>query len=166
MRTRTRDRESGLSLVEVTIATAVIAVVFVAVAQAMLGSVQVAGASTDDAVAMNAAQVQIESMKAAPFSRFFATYHAQTGLPFDVPGLTPPPGRSAPGLVRVLSEAEFARRTGIPADLDGDGSSGGTTPSASYSFFPVKVDVTFVTRNNKTPRTVEIVTAIYDVPPR
>jgi type II secretory pathway pseudopilin PulG len=157
-------RTRGLSLLEVAVAVSVMSVAFMGLFTSLASSSALSAASSEDVLALQCAQNQLEAMKATPFGNVFAYYYAPAGKVFPVSGLGP----HASGRVTFLSEQSYGAITGKPVDLDFDGSTVGTTPTASYAYFPVQVTITWRSRSNRAatspPRTLTLTSAIFNVP--
>jgi Tfp pilus assembly protein PilV len=159
-----RRRRRGLSLIEVCTAIALLAFVFMALFSSLLSSSQLSSASSEEVVALQCAQNQIEKMKAAPFSTVFTNYYKAGGQGFAVTGLGP----QAQGTITFLSESQYAAVTGAPVDLDQDGATTGTVPNTSYAYFPIQATVTWRSRSSTTAsspmRSITITSAIFHNP--
>jgi Tfp pilus assembly protein PilV len=153
-------RERGFTLIEATVSMAMLTVLLLGLFGSLLSSLWLSGASSEDAVALQCAQNQVEQMKATPFAAVFSIYYSPAGQSFAVPSL----GAGASGTVTFLSEQAYGAATGKAFDLDFDGSTTGTVPNASYAFFPVQVTVTWRSVAGGPSRTLTITTAIFDNP--
>lgn len=94
----------AMSLLEVTIASAVFATGVLAVFGAMGASSQVRHRSKAQGQATEAIQAQIERLQATGFGNVRRIVPAGGGMAFDVPGLTPPPGQVEAG--SIVREAD------------------------------------------------------------
>ena len=157
-------RSRGLTLLEVAVAVSVMSVAFMSLFASLTSSSALSAASSEDVLALQCAQNQLETMKTTPFASVFSTYYAPAGKTFAVSGLGP----HASGKITFLAEQSYGTISGKAVDLDFDGSTAGTTPNASYAYFPVQVTITWRSRSNRAatspPRTVTLTSAIFDTP--
>lgn len=160
---RRRTARSGLTLLELCIAMAVLAVALVGYAKTVARTTTASRTSREAALANEAARVTMESMRAQAFANIFAMYNttalddpagvASPGANFAVAGLEPRVGDAdgmpgeivfpvttvagQPQLRENLVNAEF----GMPADLTGEGTIDAVNHAANYKMLPVIVRV-------------------------
>ena len=160
-------RQSGFTLMEITIALAVFLLGVLGFTQTMLGVERAQLAKREAARATQAARGVLERIQAEAFPEAFRRYNGSSaddpggagtapGNQFDVAGLSArsddPHGRvgavlfptptNAPG---TLSEGVSDARWGMPRDLNGDGTVNSAANYASdYRILPVRVVVEWV----------------------
>lgn len=161
MKRETRaKRMSGFTLVEVTVACAVLAVAIVGILGTMTLGVEQSSLATDTSVAVDAARKQAERVSSYPFKQIFALFDdissddpggPGTGfLPwFDVVGLvaTSADGHAghivfpSPAGTGTLRQDTVMPALGMPRDLTGDGVVSSTNVAGSYKLLPVQIKV-------------------------
>jgi prepilin-type N-terminal cleavage/methylation domain-containing protein len=153
-------RDAGFTLVEVTLAAAVLSVVVVGIIGTMTLGMEQSALAADTALAVDAARRQAELMASKPFSQIFALFDdvawddpggAGTGFTphFAVAGLAATNADGFAGHVifpspagtGTLREDTSNASLGMPRDLDGDGTVGSTDVSHSYKLLPAQIRV-------------------------
>jgi prepilin-type N-terminal cleavage/methylation domain-containing protein len=168
-------RTHGFTLLEVTVSVSILSVLFLALFATLIGSSQLSTASSEDAVAIQQAQNQIETMKAVPFGQFYGLYGAagtaawsgatptSGGMSFTVSGLGP----GATGKIYLMPESAYQALTGQWVDLDFNGAVT-TSVKSTYAYFPVMVTVSWKSGSNNNPnappRTQTVTSAIFNNP--
>ncbi|MHC4916624.1 MAG: PulJ/GspJ family protein [Planctomycetota bacterium] len=154
-----RNKEAGLTLIEVVIAVAILAVVFSMTVSAMLSSYDMSTRSRQDALALAAAQDMVAQIRTAQPNDVANNF---AGLTFTVDGLPPPVvgGVAVPhGEVIVIAdetpdEAAYGRDLLLPPgpdgiDLDGNGLRWDILTVASGACpFPVDLDGSLAVDND------------------
>jgi len=163
--TRTRSR-SGLSLIEVLVVMALLAVALTAMADTVLTVTRLGPINAETGRALDAARGMIETIRACPFDEVFVRFNAggaddpdgpgtALGRHFSAPMLATRPG-DADGFVGrvILPESGAALREdiadpllGMPRDLNGDSWIDGTDHRANYDILPISVIVEWSARN-------------------
>jgi len=177
---RRTDRLHGLSLVEVMIASVVMAVALLGLSRSMISSVRVTASNRETSVALEAAQQAIEHLQAKTFSEIFSLYNADSeddpdgeigdGPTFAVEGLTAPDDDAdgVPGeiIFPVASNGSGELREnavnfalGMPRDLDADGKIDTANHSDDYALLPVLVRVAWRTATGAS-RSIEVMTVL------
>lgn len=175
---RTRGA-SGLSLLEVLIAAAVLVVAILAAARTTVSGLDLEKSNHDAMIALQAARQKIEVLRSETLGQVFARYNAVTsddpggagtapGATFTVSELRPragaataigrvlfPVAANSPG---VLNETVNAPFFNAPADLNLDGDSTDANVNATYRLLPVTVRVEW--QGAQGPRQVEISTLL------
>jgi prepilin-type N-terminal cleavage/methylation domain-containing protein len=156
---RAEVREAGFTLVEVSFAATIIAIVLTGLLGTMILSYRQSLLAADLSIAADAARRQAEVMASQRFRDIFFLYNATDeddpngrgtgfGSGFEVQGLDP---RAADGDGRVgrvvfptrqgfprnLVETAVIPELGMPRDLDGSGAIEGSNKEASYVLLPV-----------------------------
>ncbi len=146
----------GFTLIELTVVVAILCVSVALFAQTMLASAHMDPVSEETCIAAEAARIELEEMRALPFSEILASYDESPandpggagtapGAWFAVPGLAPPPGVTAVGHVifpvvgGALSENLVDDDLGFPRDLNGDGLVDALDHSQDAIVLPVRV---------------------------
>lgn len=156
-------RRDGFTLVEVTVAAAVVAVALIGLVGSLVLAVKQSALAADTATAVDGARRQVETMSAQPFRRIFPLYNAYDGddplgwdtgpgTGFDVAGLTPragdPDGRVGRVIMpaagtdgRNLRENLTMAELDMPRDLDADGAIDGLDKEGRYALLPATIVV-------------------------
>ncbi len=156
-------KRRGLTLVEITVTLAILAMVMLAFSQALLGSMVATRTSRETAVATEAARQMIGILQASDFDTLFAANNSvegddPAGLPtrlaaFDVPGLNLRIGdldglcgqillpESVAGGASELREDIQDLALDMPRDLNGDGLIDAQDHAEDYAILPVVVRV-------------------------
>ena len=123
-----RNKEAGMTLLEVVIAVAVLAVAVCGTVGAMLACYQMNTRSREENLATAAAQDMLATIRETPFENIVASF---SGTTFRVNGLNTPAGGADHGEVIIIAdetpdEAVYSRDLELPAgpdglDLNGDG---------------------------------------------
>ena len=155
---RQRQLRRGFSLVEVVVATAVLAIGMLALTSTMWRVHALTASNEDRRLAQNdlrAISEQIISLSEAAledpdtWSGTVAAAFAPGGAPgntFDIPGLERVPGAPSVGTIRVITDetrtdAQLGVTLGMPRDLDGDGAASNTNVGATARLLPVVLDL-------------------------
>ena len=166
-----RTSESGMTILEVTIAAAVLAIALFGLIAAMSVLYMNSGVSDDSQIAVQALRRKVEDMRATPdFTLFFQTWGGHT---FNVPGLKTPSTGGPMGTVTFLTERQardYFTVGAAPAlvDLDGDGVFDETSPAvAGWKNYAVKVTLTWHDKidsrsDANQDRTMDVVTVMFD----
>jgi hypothetical protein len=168
-----------MSLLDVTIASAVLAIAITSLMSLIVSSIQLGRVNRETSLAYQAARRVCEEIQADPFDQVFALRNANPaddpggagtapGPAFDVLGLRPragdPDGRVGEILFPVvgteLREDLVDAGLGMPRDLDGDGATDAADHAADYSVLPVRVRVSW--RGVSGSRQVEVVTMLME----
>jgi len=153
------SRTAGLTIVEVMIAMAVMAVVFVAISRSLVGSVKLNEVNRESALAQQGMNAILENLGGADFATIFRRYDSITS---NDPALGPSPGPdfAVPGLVALAGDADGQvgkivlpeldtgfgvelredldlPELGMPRDLNGDGIIDSADHSGDYRLLPV-----------------------------
>lgn len=176
-RSRLASGQSGLTLVELTVAITVMVIALCATASTVVTTNALNRQSHETAVARKAAESMMEALRNTSIQTVFARYNVATsddpggagtapGANFVVEGLTPVAG--APGGVAGhiffpsagpdLRENVVDPTLGMPRDLSGDILQDGFDHSADYFVLPVRVRVTWTGKSG--PRFVELQTLL------
>jgi prepilin-type N-terminal cleavage/methylation domain-containing protein len=128
LNTTKRQTQAGLTLIEVVIAVAVLAVAMAGVFGAIMICFQMNTRAREDSIALSAAQDMLAQIRNTVFENVPTTYD---GMTFPVPGLAPPSPGVDPGEVVIIrdetpDESVYCRDLEAPAgpdgvDLNGDG---------------------------------------------
>ncbi len=180
MRQGARAR-AGFTLIDVMMATVVLAVAISGLASAVVLSLSLNRVNRDTVLAQEAAHRVIEEIEGHTFSETFAAYNANAGddaglatpavgQGFAVVGLGPLKG-DADGLcgrvmfptqtvggVEELREDVVDKALGMPRDLNGDGVVDALNHAANYRLLPVRVRVEW--QGAIGPRVVDIETML------
>lgn len=164
-RRRTR-RAHGITLVETMVALSVTAVGTLTAASVLLTSMKLDRANREEAAAFSAVRAQVETIRAADFSRVLDLYDSNTA---NDPGGT----GTAPGttfwnttLAKLGSQTTVTRQVilplndagqmredlnlpelGLPADLNGDGAVDAADHRTDYVIVPFAVRITWTGQN-------------------
>jgi prepilin-type N-terminal cleavage/methylation domain-containing protein len=161
-----RAAEAGFTLLEVTVALAIITVAMLGLASTMAATLTTGETSTDTRIALGAVRGQIEDMRATDFSVLHSSW---TGRVFGVAELRAPEGGGPHGSVTFLTEAEasdYLRAAGGPGlvDLDADGIAGESeAPAPGWSAYAVRFTVQWLDRTRADgARSIEVTTILLD----
>jgi type II secretory pathway pseudopilin PulG len=148
-----------MTMLEVAVALAVLAVGASAAAHALLGLSELARAASERSLAQTAAQNRLEVMQGADFAEVFVRFNAvaaddpalgvSPGNAFDVLGLEPQPGDVDglageiifPGNGASLSEQAVDTELGMPRDLNGDAAMDALNHATDYRVLPLRIRV-------------------------
>lgn len=154
--------ERGFTLVEVTVAAAVLAIVVVGVLGTIALGAKQSALAADTMIASDAARQMAERMASCRFRDIFALYNADAnddpggagtapGANFAVKGLAPrtgdPDGRAGRIAFPTGSSASHLREDvsipvlGMPRDLDGDGKIDDKNKKGRYVLLPATIHV-------------------------
>lgn len=100
---------TGMSILEVMVASAALATGVFSVFGAMGTSSQVRHRAKAQGLAVEAIQGQIERLQAMSFSNVGASVPSGAVMPFDVPGLTPPKGQVDAGSIQREADSTSSR---------------------------------------------------------
>jgi type II secretory pathway pseudopilin PulG len=161
-----RRVRSGITLLDVTIAAALLAIAITSLMSLILSSVRLGRVNRETALANQAARRMIEQIQAVGFANIFATFSANPD--FAVSGLDPQrgdadgmPGRiSFPTVGGELREDVVDEGLDMPRDLDGDDAVDGADHAGDYVVLPVRVRVEW--RGVSGDRAVELTTLLMD----
>jgi len=175
--TRTRPgggTRAAFSQLELLCAVAVLSMASLVLSRTMVASSQLASATRERSLAIEAARRVLEDLQDADFAAVFALYDANAandpgpapGASFAVEGLEPTPD-DADGVVgeivfpvsgTQLREDVDLPQLGMPRDLDGDGGTDALDHTANYQLLPVLVRVAW--RGQTAPMQVELRTIL------
>lgn len=175
-----RRAAAGFTLLEGMIAFTMLCIAMVGVLSTMVETKALRVATRETMLASQAAQGVLDDMSAQDFAQLFALYNADPaddpggngtapGNAFDVRGLTPRRGDfdgmvgsiEFPGGPGALLESAVDPGLGMPHDLNSDGVIDGNDHSASYTLFPVRVRVEWLSEGGE--RAIEFTTALADL---
>jgi prepilin-type N-terminal cleavage/methylation domain-containing protein len=146
----------GLTLLEIVIAMAVLAVALFALMSSIMSASSLHDNSREKVLAYNAARQAIEAMRNTTFAQIYTTYRSGPNNQFTVTGLNPIPGvpvgqiffpADSNGAIRedfYLIDATLASTLGMTSpgkDLNGDGAIDSKDHSQDYKILPVMVRV-------------------------
>lgn len=159
-------RDSGFTLLETTIAIAVITLGLVALLAVLPHMISLSRISREVQVGVSAARSKIEEMRAMPFpsagSPNILDTYTGAGATFTAVGLVPPPD-GVHGRIAFLTEAQAAAEYGITLDLDLDRTNNETEAAQStFVSFPVRVSVSWLDEANQV-RGVTLTTIVYNL---
>jgi type II secretory pathway pseudopilin PulG len=145
LRARRSRRRRGTTLLDVTIAAAVLAIAITSLLSLIVSSITLSRVNHETAIAHEAARRIVERIQGTDFADVLTTWTANPG--FDVRGLTPQDA-DADGLVGQVSFPMVAGELredvvdvglGMPRDLDGDGAVDADDHSGDHVVLPVRV---------------------------
>lgn len=161
-----RSAQAGMTLAEVTIASAILAVSVLGLVAAMSADFKQSGVSDDSQIAIQALRRKVEEMRAADFSTFFTDWSGHT---FTVAGLRENAAGVPHGSVTFLTERQarnYWTASTVPGglvDLDGDGVLDETeAPVAGLKAYAVRVALTFGDKVENRDRTLDVTTVFFD----
>ncbi len=179
-RDRARRGARGLTLVELSVAIAVLTVCVYMLSQTVLATIAQAPAKRERAEAMEAVRSVIERMRNEDFADVFALYNADPsddpggpatapGNLFAVPGFDLQPGDPdgfvgeivLPADGPVLREDADVPELGLPRDLSGDGAVDEFDHALDHIVLPVLVRMEWQSRLG--PRRIEVHTMFSDL---
>ena len=154
------DRESGWTLLEITISLTVLTIGIISFLMSLTSSMRLGAAGHERDMAMNAARQVIEEMREQTFEEVFALYNHDVnddpagvgtapGPHFDVTGLNPLSSDadghvgeiefpvSGGSLVEDITDAQL----GMPMDLNGDAGVDSNDHYGDYIILPVTVRI-------------------------
>ena len=157
---RRRLLRHGFSIVEVVVATAVLAIGMLALTSTTWRVHALTASNEDRRLAQNdlrAITEQIMSLSEAAledpdtWAGTATAAFAPGGTPgntFDIPGLERVPGKPAVGTIRLVTDetvtdAQLGLTLGMPRDLDGDGVASNTNVGATARLLPVILDLSW-----------------------
>lgn len=163
-----RIDERGLTLLEVTMVMAVIAVgILGSIAALALVSTQ-NRVTVDTGRAMHAIRAKVEEMRAASYDEIFTQYTTggTPGPTFTVDGLATRADGSAQGAVAFLGEADVQAFWGTAIDFNEDGATSSAAPTsaaeaATWNSLPVRVTVRWQDGPGGVERSVATTALIY-----
>lgn len=179
---RHRAGRRGLTLVELMLAMAILAVAILALMMVIFSAASLQHNSREKTLAYNAARKKIEEMRDSPFSLIYARYNASTvdnpaglsspGDTFDVAPLprvtagTPVGKIEYPESGGILREdihrvnPGLAAGLGMPSgkDLNRDGALDSASRNADHKVLPVRITVRW--KSGRTPTQIEVSTFI------
>ncbi|MSR61888.1 MAG: prepilin-type N-terminal cleavage/methylation domain-containing protein [Planctomycetes bacterium] len=163
---------AGFSLLEVLCAVVVLAMAALGLSRTMVASSQLASATRERAVAVEAVRRMLEDLQDADFAQVFALYDANPANDPGGAGTAPGATFSADGLDATLSDADGLvgeivfpvtgtqlredkqlPQLGMPMDLDGNGAVDALDHATNYQLLPVLVRVAW--RGQTAPMQVE-----------
>jgi prepilin-type N-terminal cleavage/methylation domain-containing protein len=162
-----RNCESGFTLLELILASSVVAIALLSLAASVIYAQTLGLAASETHVAVQAAKGVVEGMRSADFRTLFRSYNddpdddpngpgTAPGATFAIPGLDGP-GNNLPGRVTLVLD-EVAR----DEDLNGDGdrldTEANSTLEREYQLLPVTIDV--IWRGNAGRRSVRLFTEL------
>lgn len=155
-----RSHRRGVTLLELIIAMAVLAIALLALVSSITSSAKVQQNTRDKTLAYNAAREVIEQMRAYPIDEIWRRYNSATGdnvgtgsnpgNTFTVARLNAPPSGVPVGQVffpekgGALNETYVDPSMGMPKDLNRNGDALDTNVNDTYRILPVKVVVTWM----------------------
>jgi len=162
-RARHRSRRAGLSILEITIAIALLTVALCGITGSIVASDRIQNVNRESALAEEGVRQMLETLHGVPFTNLFAMYNSSAadnpvgvtcpGPNFTVAGLRAAPGdadgrpgeiifpTATVGGVLQLRENVVVTGLGMPRDLNGDGFTDGANHAADYRLLPVRVQV-------------------------
>ncbi len=185
MRTRPHDHplrrvRAGLTLVELSVAIAVLTVCVYMLSQTVLATIAQAPAKRERAEAMEAVRSVLEQMRNEDFGEIFARYNEDPsddpggpatapGRLFAVPGLDLIPGDADGFVGEILMPADGPQlredasvpELGLPRDLNGDSFVDAFDHSVDHIILPVGVRIEWQSRLG--PRRLEVFTMFADL---
>ena len=178
---RVCTRSRGVTLIELTIGIAFLAIAFGAVVSTLTASIYLNKSNSESHEAFLAGCSAIERLRSARFDEAFAAFNADPnddpggvgqalGNSFDVTGLNPQSGDADgrvgeivfPGDGFSLREDAVNADLGLPCDLNGDGLIDNKNHSADYKLLPVVVRVRW--RGESGERLLEFTTLLTEMP--
>ena len=157
--THKHSNRSGLTIVEVMIAMAILGVMFLAISRSLMGSVKLNEVTRESALAQQGMDAVLESLGGADFASTFQRYNSvasddpatgpSPGPDFVVPGLQPLPEDADGRVGRIvlpevmtpegleLREDLDIPELGMPRDLNGDGGIDDVDHATDYKVLPV-----------------------------
>jgi prepilin-type N-terminal cleavage/methylation domain-containing protein len=164
LRSKARKGRRGFSLLEVTIAMAVLATAYVGYSKSVVASMQASRSEREGALAAASARQLIAELQASPFDQVWALYNDDGSDDPGGPNTAPGPNVHVPGLNAVdgdpdgmavqviLPSVDVAGvpqlredlpndSLGCPRDLNGDGATDAFDHSGDYQILPVVVRV-------------------------
>ncbi len=161
-----KQGEGGFTILEVTIAMALITLGLIALIAVFPGVLHLSRVSRETEVAYSAARSKLDEMRSVPFydpSSPSATtiFDAYNNATFTVVGLLAPQGGGPIGKITFLTEAQAASLYNISLDLNLNGVTNEAVVSKYFTAFPVKVEVSWWDDPFDT-RTVTVNTIIYN----
>ncbi len=178
---RLRTRSRGVTLIELSITIAFLAIAFGAVVSTLTASIYLNKSNSESHEAYLAGCSAIERLRSARFDEAFAAFNADPtddpggvgkalGNAFDVSGLSPQSGDADgrvgeivfPGDGFDLREDAVNAELGLPCDLNGDGLVDNKDHSGNYKLLPVVVRVRW--RGEAGDRVLEFTTLLTEMP--
>lgn len=184
LRSKARKGRGGFSLLEVTIAMAVLATAYVGYSKSVVASMQASRTEREGALAAAAARQLIAELQASPFDQVWVLYNddgsddpggpnTAPGPNVDVLGLDPIDGDADGMAVEVilpkvdvggvpqLREDMANDSLGCPRDLNGDGAIDAIDHAGDYQILPVVVRVRW--RGTSGAATYELRTSLVNI---
>ena len=168
---------SGLTMVELSVAIAVLTVCVYMLSQTVLATIAQAPVKRERAEAMEAARSVLERIRNEEFAEIFALYNADEsddpdgpdtapGNLFAIPGFEPVPGDAdgfvgevvLPGPGPTLLENASFPELGLPRDLNGDGMVDAFDHAWDHVVLPIMVRLEWQSRLG--PRRLEVFTML------
>ncbi len=163
-RERRRGARAGFTLLEVMVASVVLAIGVASVSAAMVSAVALNNVNRETSLAQQSARMMLETVRATQFGDAFATYNLSAfddpggpgtapGQNFAVAGLSAQAGDAdnmagqivfptvVVGAIDQLREDVVDGDFGMPRDLSGDGIIDGVNHAGDYQLLPVRVRV-------------------------
>ncbi len=140
----------GMTLVEVVVSLAILAVVLLALISALMTACRLDELTRERTLAMNALLEMEEIMRAYNFSNLYDAYSQGgfIGNQFTIEGLDGPAGAPAGAITFFTDETDAsadAQMFGLPAlDLDADTLFDNVDVSSGHILLPIKLDATWV----------------------
>jgi prepilin-type N-terminal cleavage/methylation domain-containing protein len=136
-----KTRDSGMTMIEVMMALAVISIAIMGVMSAMSSISVLVDANHDELTALNIARQKLSEIQSTPFSTVFNQFGPnQSARYFTVSALQQGTGQiifpvnSSGGLDETVVDPYF----GMPMDLNGNGAAD-TNVSGSYTILPIRI---------------------------
>lgn len=175
-----RPGRTGLTLVEIVCALAVLVLGVLGFSRALVGALHTNVMVRESTLASQAARQRLETVQSVSLGSAFRMFNADPNDDFGAPGTSPGAGFAVPGLQAlpgdpdglpgeilfpvaagapgVLREDQGDDALGMPRDLDGDGAIDAADHSGDYGLLPVVVRVTW--RGTKSNGRVELKTLL------
>lgn len=144
----------GLTLLEVTVALAVMGIGLSALISATMAIDELSLSNQEQLIALNAARQKIAEMKDESFSTLFSQYGpGSSSNTFDLSTLQRGALTNGTGKIVFpvnaagkLDETVVDTNLGMPQDLNGNGTRTDTDVSGSYTVLPVRIQITWTSR--------------------
>ncbi|HLX62365.1 MAG TPA: prepilin-type N-terminal cleavage/methylation domain-containing protein [Planctomycetota bacterium] len=149
-----RYMRRGMTILEVLVAMAVLAVGLMAVISAIMSTSELSLANQEELLAVNVVRQKLAEIKDTPFISIFSQYGPGTpNATVDVSSLQA--GTLQNGVLNIVFPVNAAGRLdetvvdaelGMPQDLNGNGVSTDTDVSSTYTVLPVRIHVQWTSR--------------------